>query len=138
MNKRSWLLFVFFFLILTSLACNISQVSRIFGEYPTNPGDLLFQDGFSDPSSGWDRGSTEEGLTDYENDRYRILVNSTNADFWSNPGLYFMNVQVEVDAGKIDTGPATLCLIHVNPGTVKSPEIIDHRRHRPVLHDLRS
>ncbi len=104
MKKRFRLLFAFTLLALTSLACNISQVSKIFGEYPPNSGDLLFQDGFSDPSSGWDQIRTQEGLTDYENDRYRILVNSTNADYWSNPGLYFMNVRIEVDAGK-NTGP---------------------------------
>jgi hypothetical protein len=104
MKKRFWLLFTSTFFVLASLACNISQISRIFGEYPTNPGDLLFQDGFSDPSSGWDQVRTQEGLTDYENDRYRILVDSTNADYWSNPGLYFMNVHIEVDAGKI-SGP---------------------------------
>jgi len=104
MKKRFWLLFAFTFLVLASLACNMSQVSKVFGEYPTNSGDLLFQDGFTDPSSGWDQIRTDEGLTDYENDKYRILVNSTNADYWSNPGLYFMNVQVEVDAGKYN-GP---------------------------------
>jgi len=46
MKKRSWLLFVFSFLVLASLACSLSQVSRIFGEYPADAGDLLFQDGF--------------------------------------------------------------------------------------------
>ena len=55
MKKRFRLLFAFTLLALTSLACNISQVSKIFGEYPPNSGDLLFQDGFSDPSSGWDQ-----------------------------------------------------------------------------------
>lgn len=104
MKKGSWLLVISAFLVWVSLACNMSQVSKLFGEYPTNSGDLLFQDGFSDPSSGWDKVRTNEGLTDYENDRYRILVNSKNADFWSNPGLYFMNVDVEVDAGK-NSGP---------------------------------
>jgi len=104
MKKRSWLFIAFIILLLTSLACSMSGVSRIFGEYPTNSGDLLFQDGFSDPSSGWDRVGSDEGLTDYENDRYRILVNATNADYWSNPGLYFMNVKVDLDAGKT-SGP---------------------------------
>ena len=76
MKRRSWLLFVFIILIFISLACSMSQISRIFGEYPTNQGGLLFQDGFSDPSSGWDRDQNREGMTDYENDRYRIVVNA--------------------------------------------------------------
>jgi hypothetical protein len=104
MNNKFRVLFIFIVIGLSALACNMSQVSKIFGEYPANPGDLLFQDGFSDPSSGWDRIRTEQGLTDYENGTYRILVNSTNADFWTNPGLYFLNVDIEVDAGKI-SGP---------------------------------
>jgi len=99
MKKRFWLIIAFLLVVLISLACNLSQISKVFGEYPTNSGDLLFQDGFNDPSSGWDQVRSQEGLTDYENDRYRIHVNATNADYWSNPGLYFMNVQIEVDAG---------------------------------------
>ncbi len=34
MKNRFRLLFAFTLLALTSLACNISQVSKIFGEYP--------------------------------------------------------------------------------------------------------
>jgi hypothetical protein len=91
-------------IMLISLACSLSQVSSLFGEYPSDSGDLLFQDGFSDPSSGWDRITSEGGMTDYENGRYRIVVNSTNADYWSNPGLSFGDVLVDVDAGK-NAGP---------------------------------
>lgn len=91
-------------LLLFSLACSLSQIPQIFGEYPTNPGSLLFQDGFSDPSSGWDRVQNQSGRTDYENNRYRIVVNATNADYWANPGLYFKDVLIDVDAGKT-SGP---------------------------------
>lgn len=92
------------FLIVFSMACSLSQVSKIFGEYPTGQGDLLFQDGFTDPTSGWDRVRTTEGMTDYEAERYRIVVNASNADYWSNPGLSFGDVVIDVDAGKI-SGP---------------------------------
>jgi hypothetical protein len=91
-------------LALSSLACNLSQVSQFFGEYPTYSGGLLFQDAFSDPTSGWDRVRSAEGMTDYEDDRYRIVVNAANADYWSNPGLYFEDVLIEVDALK-NAGP---------------------------------
>ena len=91
-------------LVLSSLACNLSQISQLFGEYPSYPGALLFQDGFSDPSSGWDRVRSPDGMTDYENERYRIVVNASNADYWSNPGLYFEDVRIEVDALK-NAGP---------------------------------
>jgi len=92
------------FLVLFSLACNLSQIAQFFGEYPDVPGALLFQDGFSDPSSGWDRVQSQEGMTDYENEKYRIVVNASNADYWSNPGLYFEDVQIEVDA-LLNAGP---------------------------------
>lgn len=89
---------------LFTLACNLSQLSQLFGEYPQIPGALLYQDGFSDPSSGWDRVQSPEGMTDYEYDKYRIVVNASNADYWANPGLYFQDVQIDVDAIK-DAGP---------------------------------
>ena len=100
MKNKPPKLLIITFLIAVSMACSLSQISQIFGEYPTNQGDLLFQDGFNDPSSGWDRVQTEVGMTDYENDLYRIMVNATNADYWSNPGLYFTDVLIDIDAGK--------------------------------------
>lgn len=104
MKNQSRTLMIVTLLVLGSLACSLSQVSQLFGEYPTNPGDLLFQDGFSDPSSGWDRIRTPEGITDYEEDKYRIVVNAPNADYWANPGLEFTDVMIEVDVGKA-SGP---------------------------------
>ena len=104
MNKPNKIFLSISFLVLLSLACSVSQISQIFGEYPSNQGDLLFQDGFSDPSSGWDRVRTVEGMTDYEGDRYRIVVNASNADYWTNPGLTFQNTVIRVDAGK-ESGP---------------------------------
>ena len=104
MIKQPRILLVLSFMVIFSMACSLSQVAKIFGEYPTGQGDLLFQDGFSDPSSGWDRVRTTEGMTDYEADRYRIVVNTSNADYWSNPGLAFGDVVIDVDAGKI-SGP---------------------------------
>jgi hypothetical protein len=104
MAKKTHHLAVVPIILILTLACSFSQVSRLFGEYPQNSGDLLFQDGFSDPSSGWDRVQSQGGMTDYENDRYRIVVDAANADYWTNPGLSFMDVMVDVDAGK-NAGP---------------------------------
>lgn len=99
--KKTRHLVTFLSLIILTSACSMSDLAKVFGEYPTNPGDLLFQDGFTDPSSGWDRVRTPEGMTDYDQDRYRIIVDATNADYWSNPGLYFKDVRIELDAGKV-------------------------------------
>ncbi len=104
MKKKINLLLSITLLVLFSMACNLSQITQFFGEYPDYPGALLFQDGFSDPSSGWDRVQSPEGMTDYEGERYRIVVNAANADYWSNPGLYFEDVLIDVDALK-NAGP---------------------------------
>jgi hypothetical protein len=70
-------------------------------EQPTQPtSDVLFSDDFSDTSSGWDRVSADNGVTDYTDSQYRIFVNSAQHDFWANPGQSFSDVSVEVDATK--------------------------------------
>lgn len=95
---------LFLFFALVSAACSLTDLADFFGAYPTQSGALLFQDGFDDPSSGWDRVHDQQGLTDYENGRYRILVNEQNADFWANPDLDFRDVVIDVDAEKV-AGP---------------------------------
>ncbi len=41
---------------------------------------------------------------DYDSGGYRILVNTPQANFWSTPHRDFVNVRLEVDAGKL-AGP---------------------------------
>jgi hypothetical protein len=62
---------------------------------------VLFQDDFSDTSSGWDQVEGEQGVTNYADGAYRIFVNRANSDYWANPSLSFGDVQVEVDATKV-------------------------------------
>jgi hypothetical protein len=64
----------------------------------------LMQDDFSDPESGWTIFSGQDGLNDYQNGGFRILVNNEQYYFWSNPGRSFKDVVIEVDAKKLD-GP---------------------------------
>lgn len=118
MRKRTYL--VIAMLVLASLAC--SYVSRLleggdpFPTEPQQPGNetipeaeqvpsnVLFQDDFSDPSSGWDQFSDADGVTDYENGAYRIYIDQTEFTFWASPGLgdtLPSNVRIEVDATKI-------------------------------------
>ncbi len=82
-------------LILTTLACSLLNSSQAL------PEGTLFQDDFSDSSSGWDQNNTEEGITDYESSVYRIWVNTTETDIWANPGLNFTDTVIEVDATKV-------------------------------------
>jgi hypothetical protein len=71
------------------------------GESQDQTERLLFQDDFSSPNSGWDRLHNEDGVTDYQDGQYRILVNTTNTDVWANPGLNFTNTIIEVDTTKV-------------------------------------
>jgi hypothetical protein len=87
-------------LTLAVLACTIPGGSDEGSDTPLSP-DILFQDDFSDPSSGWDQVSVMEGETDYVDGAYRIFVNETSYDIWANPGLEFTNTVIEVDATKV-------------------------------------
>jgi hypothetical protein len=81
-----------------SLACQAIPGSN---KKADEPGRLLFQDDFSDPSSGWNRITTTQGETNYADGVYRIFVNEPNLDIWSFPGKDFNDVRIEVDALKV-------------------------------------
>ena len=62
-------------------------------------GEVLFQDDFSDPGSGWDRISQQpSGALAYEDGSYRIFVSESYRMLWASPGLNFVDVRIEVDA----------------------------------------
>jgi hypothetical protein len=93
---KARLLLIILALSLASLACSFAL-----GGTPAPANDnILFQDDFSDPNSGWDRVNEEQGITDYADGAYRILVNVADTDVWANPGLSFSDVSVSVDATK--------------------------------------
>lgn len=94
MKKDSVFLFMVVVLALAALACGGGTTAPL-------PEGVLFQDDFSNTSSGWDRVRVDDGMTDYYNGAYRIQVNTTDTDVWANPGLSFTDVRVEVDATKI-------------------------------------
>jgi len=81
-----------------SLSC---QVLEDQGSEPEKPAKTLFEDDFSDPSSGWNRIATVQGQTDYADGVYRIFVNEPDLDIWSMPGKSFKDVRIEVDALKV-------------------------------------
>lgn len=64
-------------------------------------GDVLFQDSFEHPSSGWDRHHGADYRADYVDGAYRIEVLQPNTDAWSTPELSFGDAQIEVDARKV-------------------------------------
>jgi hypothetical protein len=94
--------FLILLLAAASLACSLLSTDITSTEAPAPPEqDVLFQDDFSSTSSGWDRISVEEGVTDYADGVYRIYVNTSETDVWANPGLDFSDVRVEVEATKV-------------------------------------
>jgi len=105
MNNKIRFSVILVALLVASLACSTlsSDDSGDGGPAGLAP-NVLFQDDFSDSSSGWDQVEVTEGITDYENGYYRIFVNTEETDIWANPGLHFTDVVVEVDATKV-AGP---------------------------------
>lgn len=95
---RSYWVIPFAMLALVSLACQFA-INK--GLLPSQSGKILFQDDFSDPSSGWNRVTTTKGQTDYADGVYRIFVNESNLDIWSMPRRNFTAVRIEVDALKV-------------------------------------
>lgn len=67
-------------------------------------GEVLFRDDFADPASGWDQVKAASGETGYQAGVYRIWVNEPYLDLWTNPGLEFGDVRLEVEAKKV-AGP---------------------------------
>lgn len=75
-------------------------------EVPEQSGNILFEDDFSDPSSGWDRYDDTEGSADYYDGGYLIQVFTDNQFYFANPGLNDLpgDVRIEVEATKTN-GP---------------------------------
>jgi len=69
-----------------------------------NPGEVLFQDDFSRPSSGWDRYEDETYQSDYEDETFTIEIRQPNIEAWALPGLSFEDVIINVESSKI-AGP---------------------------------
>jgi hypothetical protein len=60
---------------------------------------LLFQDDFSDITSGWDQYSGEMGFFEYGREGYHIYVGLPNMIFWATPQRSFpADVSIEVDS----------------------------------------
>ncbi len=66
------------------------------------PGNILYKDDFSDPSSGWETWNEPSGsMVAYQNGGLRIYIAEKEYDFWSRPGKRVSDVRLEVDAIKL-------------------------------------
>jgi hypothetical protein len=97
LQKRYFITIRILFIALLSISCQF----LIPGKGRDAPGEVLFKDDFSNPSSGWNQISTESGETDYADGTYRIYVNQPNMDIWSQPNLDLTDVRIEVDTFKV-------------------------------------
>ena len=99
--------FLIFLLILALSAISCQTVmSAVQTNEPSSssssaPARVLFEDDFSDPSSGWDDVEDADGITGYRDGSYRIQINKPDWYFWSTPGLNYSDVIIDADATKI-------------------------------------
>lgn len=102
--KKNWIL-ALSVLLFAGLACN--AIPALPGSATKQPSNILYQDDFSDTSSGWSTLTDADGITDYDNGSYRIRVDTIGADgngmdMWAHPGEDIEgDVRIEVDATKI-------------------------------------
>ncbi len=88
-----------FLLLLSACAPTVTPVAPA-----ASPGAVLYQEEFEANTSGWDRVSNENGIMDYDNGGYRMLVQMPNTSIWSTPEKNFGDVRIEADATRLN-GP---------------------------------
>lgn len=104
MKKNVLLLSIMLF---TALACNATSLIPKISDTTEVPSNVLYQDDFSDTSTGWPSITDADGITDYEKGAYRIRVDTIGSegngmDTWAHPGQDLDgDVRVEVDVTKI-------------------------------------
>ncbi len=67
----------------------------------TTENEILYEDDFDDPNSGFLSLRDAEGITDYDQGGYRIKVDKADWFFWVESGRTFTDVQIDADAKKI-------------------------------------
>ena len=103
MRRTTTILFALIILGMTSTACSVAE--EVKGNAPTKiSSPVLFQDDFSDPSSGWSTLNEGNKNIGYQNGSFHFLVGEPKFDYWSTPGLSFKDTHIEVNATK-NSGP---------------------------------
>ena len=75
--------------------------------------NILFQDDFSQTTTGWDAHIGSDATTNYEDGQYLIGVEQAGVDVWAQPGLKLTNLTLEVDttyaAGPLNNEYGVMC-----------------------------
>ena len=87
-------------LVLFLSACETPLISDLV----TSQGQVLYQDDFSDPMSGFSQTTNSNGTLGYWDGTYHMLVVTPGYDLWAVSGHAYGNVRVEVDATRL-AGP---------------------------------
>lgn len=67
--------------------------------------EILFQDDFSDSTSGWEVGDYETGGVGYKDGAYFVSARSNGDTMWGVANASFQDVVIEVDATQVAAGP---------------------------------
>jgi hypothetical protein len=94
---KSFLRLSFFLLLLLSACASLPIPAAV----TTNSGDTLYQEQFESNTTGWARISNDNGIMDYDQGGYRILVRQPKLNVWSTSEKNFGDVRVEADAIKL-------------------------------------
>jgi hypothetical protein len=101
MKNKFRILTIILVLIIVTIACSFSSESTGDSSPEAVSSDILFQDDFSDDTGNWDTYADDNGITDYENEGFRININEPNAYHWTNPDKEFIDTRIEVEATKL-------------------------------------
>ncbi|PWB52066.1 MAG: hypothetical protein C3F13_12375 [Anaerolineales bacterium] len=85
---------------------NKSQSGPILPIKPTRVPEIIFEDDFSNPDSGWGEYSDDYGSNSYSNGSYSIYVEQLDYCIWDTLGRSFSDIAIEVDVQKV-RGPET-------------------------------
>ncbi len=72
--------------------------------YDVPAGSILFQEDFSSEDNGWRIWNQDGSFVRYQAEGLHFFVNQANLDTWSTPGYTFKDMNIAVDAIKVD-GP---------------------------------
>ncbi len=64
-------------------------------------GDILWQDDFSDPASGWEVGDYDTGSVGYKNGAYFVSSHGEADTMWGVANQSFANIAIKVDATQV-------------------------------------
>jgi hypothetical protein len=69
------------------------------------PPDILLEDDFSDPGSGWEEGEYDGGSVGYKNGVYFVTSTGMEYTMWGVANRSFDDTIIEIDATQISAGP---------------------------------